>query len=534
MSSRPRLIADDRGFTMITIVVLMMILGVFSVGAWAAANGDFPGVRKDTDRKRAYEAAQAGIQWYSFQLQKDTNYWTYCADRSRVAEGVNVQGARTSWRTLPESRAQFAVELMPARGTGCTPGSGAVDTMLDQGVLRIRSTGRYGGVERQLVATFRRSAFLDYLWFTQWETQPPAAYTSSGGSPSWAQANCDKKRASRPSGCTAISFITNDGIKGPVHTEDDSLLVCGSPAFGRNLADKIEVARGSSAAGAFKAASGCSNGVTPTGTVVSPSRSLGLPDDNAALQNVADLRFSGNTCLDFQNGRVLAYPNQTRWGQPAGGGFPDYRLQLVCTGTPTAYALQPDTVIWVGNTSGGCSGAYNYYQKYNNPSSCGDVAVSGTYATNVTIGAANDIIVRGDLVHAGDALMGLVANKFVRVYHPVNPLGRDGSTDCTSNLLATPAVSRIDAAILATSGSFIADNWDCGAPLGSLTVFGAIAQYWRATVGTHVNGTATHGYLKNYLYDDRLKYREPPQFLDPVTSSWNLLRQSEQAPVRSG
>jgi hypothetical protein len=53
-------------------------------------------------------------------------------------------------------------------------------------------------------------------------------------------------------------------------------------------------------------------------------------------------------------------------------------------------------------------------------------------------------------------------------------------------------------------------------------------------VGTGSAASPASGYLKDYQYDDRLKYREPPQFLDPVTSSWNLLRESEQAPVLTG
>ena len=59
---------------------------------------------------------------------------------------------------------------------------------------------------------------------------------------------------------------------------------------------------------------------------------------------------------------------------------------------------------------------------------------------------------------------------------------------------------------------------------------GVIAQKHRGIVGT--GGSGGTGYIKNYIYDDKLKYRSPPYFLDPVQSSWRVLRQTEQSPAR--
>ena len=60
----------------------------------------------------------------------------------------------------------------------------------------------------------------------------------------------------------------------------------------------------------------------------------------------------------------------------------------------------------------------------------------------------------------------------------------------------------IDGAILTLAHSFFVDNYDCGGlPQGTLTVHGAIAQYYRGIVGQ----VGTSGYLKNYNYDDRLR-----------------------------
>jgi hypothetical protein len=104
----------------------------------------------------------------------------------------------------------------------------------------------------------------------------------------------------------------------------------------------------------------------------------------------------------------------------------------------------------------------------------------------------------------------------------------DGSgNNVTTGALRTMPAVRIDAAILSLQHSFIVDNYHRGAKLGKLTVNGAIAQQFRGPVGT----SAPSGYEKDYNYDDRLRHRSPPYFLDPVKASWNLVRTNEQVPA---
>ncbi len=49
-------------------------------------------------------------------------------------------------------------------------------------------------------------------------------------------------------------------------------------------------------------------------------------------------------------------------------------------------------------------------------------------------------------------------------------------------------------------------------------------------MGTSSGGSAVTGYLKNYNYDDRLRYQEPPNFLDPVESAWHVQRETLDFP----
>jgi hypothetical protein len=249
------------------------------------------------------------------------------------------------------------------------------------------------------------------------------------------------------------------------------------------------------------------------------SATLDMPPSNGSLAAVADYTYRGNTCLDFQSdGTIRAYNQSTASA-----------ASLMCTGSYTTIPSRAATVIYVDNTTAGCTADYDYNQMYNNPAACGDVMVKGTVPNAVTVASRNDIIIGNDLRRGTNGIIGLIANNFVRVYHPVNWSNGSCTGDATpASGLANP--NNIDAAILALNQSFIVDNWWCGGTHGNLNVTGAIAQRWRGPVGTSSNGVAQTGYVKNYVYDDRLRYTSPPQFLDPVQSAWGIMRMSEQAP----
>jgi hypothetical protein len=132
---------------------------------------------------------------------------------------------------------------------------------------------------------------------------------------------------------------------------------------------------------------------------------------------------------------------------------------------------------------------------------------------------------------SSDALLGLIANGFVRVEHDTNSFALSTvPSDPTCNNVS-PGDRRIDAAILTLLHSFTVDRYYCGNPIGKLTVNGLIAQKFRGAVGKNSGGSVVHGYLKDYAYDPRLAYRSPPHFLDPVKSAWHIHRYTEQEPA---
>ncbi len=236
----------------------------------------------------------------------------------------------------------------------------------------------------------------------------------------------------------------------------------------------------------------------------------------------------------------------------------------------------------------GYDGTYYNYAGHSSstvPDCEGDAFVSDATAAGsgisgqVTIAADNDVMITGNLqyTHCGSSFnstvngpcqynvsgtndaLGLVANNFVEVNHPVAPQCSTvhGTTscsgpsntllsECTSSQLGTPGAAlcdpgpnvTIDAALLALQHSFLVNNWPYGPAEQTLTVYGAIDQNWRGAVGTFGYSGIASGYVKDYDWDSRLMYVTPPFYLTPGTPSWGLVSSatnlSPSAPTCSG
>ena len=242
MSRRLHLSAEH-GFTMAAVMLILLATSILGAAAFAAVGTDIPFARDSQDRKQAYAAAEAGIEYYLYQLTRDNDYWTNCADVEDPGDGepspVNLEdpGAHRTWRTLTDTEAKFSIELLPAEGSDdCVKGE--EESMLNEnsGAFRIRATGMSRGVKRSIVTTLRRTSFLDYLYFTDYEASDPNSFASTDDQ-NRARTYCVQYRAIRNQNdwCrdnVNITFPTWDAIRGPLHTNDD-LLTCGSPDFGR-------------------------------------------------------------------------------------------------------------------------------------------------------------------------------------------------------------------------------------------------------------------------------------------------------------
>ncbi len=494
-------LSAEHGFTMLIAIGVLAVTTLLIAGMYIAINGDASLSQHDLDGKRAYSAAEAGANAYLYQLNQNPSYWSSCANDSLGK--TQVPG------TSPAQ--YYSYQVIPANGAGsCT--SNVIASLIDNatGSLRMEFTGYSGGptqVQRTLVASYRKLSPLDFLWYTVYEALDSSINGYSGCGVFY--------RAGRSSNCNIV-WANGDAMKGPMYTQDQ-YLIGGSATFGRGPADKIESLAPGTSASAVCSGNNC-GGATFLGTRVWSAPLVPLPSNNSQLETDAATYgkvFTGTTTITFPTGTTASVLNCPTTS---------------CTTTNVDLTQYP--LIYIANGTSCSPPAYDPFTATDPTSGCtGDVYVSGNYTTPVTIAAANNIIVTGNLtttesggLPSGNAVMGLVANQDVRVEHQLGaddsnaPCGQDNGTSI-SNL-------KIDAAILSLKHSFMVDNYNCGQPLGTLTINGSLVQNFRGAVGTTNNGTVVTGYVKNYSYDDRLAYLLPPYLFDIATGGWEVDRET--------
>jgi Tfp pilus assembly protein PilX len=521
---------SERGFTMILALGVLMVTALLSAAVFATVQGDATLTRADLNGKRAYSAAQAGLQAYLYALNSHGNsqWWETCSN-DLVATPTAVPGTSTG----------VTYSYKPV--TTCLT-SDPVGSLIDTatGTLRMEFTG-YSGTgcpassacqQRTIVASLRTLSPLSFLWYTVHETVD----TLIGGS------TCDRfyRASPGPSSSCDIYWVTGDQMNGPMYTQDQFLInPAGTPTFGRTLKDHIVSEVGTPGADDICASSTCQGDPNILGTrVTSPTPTVNLPSDNTNLLTDAQkhgLVVNGTTTLTVAGNTVTGVTCATAQASQCSA------VNMTLSGptpTPIIYATNvagcnpsysPTTVTY-DNTIGGNGPYKNDYW-----GACGDIYVSGSYSSPLTISAGNSVVITGSLTNStdptgttaptGSATLGLVATAYVRVMHSASPCPNGNPTN-------NPNVT-IDGAILTLTHSFFVDNYDCGGtPLGTLTVHGAIAQFYRGIVGQ----VGSNGYLKNYNYDNRLGLILPPYLFDLQNTAWTVFREtlcSSAAPASS-
>ena len=540
MSLLHRLRAQD-GFTMIIALGVMFVTGLILVAAFTVANGDVHSSHRSTLEKQAYYAALAGIQQYEAALQSEPNYWQTCTTlKSRVPEG---NSAAEEKKLEEEERGErYVVKPVPATGqSACSTESPFTSMIESKGAVantfRIRSTGTAGrqgskseSAERSVIASFGVTGFLQYVYYTNFETIDPALYENSNKSlaekcrgkyyKEWS------KETGKPCEAEVINWVTGDHTEGPMHT-NDAALVSGGATFGREKAepkDQVEINGGTYGSSAGCASSAKYYTTTKCYTEKGPTLTPPPTDESLEFYVEESNRLRGVSKLVLKGSEI-----KDTYYTLSGG----------------VYTKVEKTIPWPANgllyieSNGTCEFEYEYEKadtstEAEKEKGCANVYVEGVYEKSLTIASANDVIINGSIYPAsvsgklassgseatrptGTAVLGLIANNFVRVYHPCSGFSESGIKD-----------PWIYAGILATQHSFVVDNPGCGNQLGKLNVYGAIGQNYRGVVGT--SGSSGTGYLKHYEYDSRLATDEPPFFLAPLKAGWKIVRETAQSP----
>jgi hypothetical protein len=522
-----RVLETEGGFTMIIAIGVMFVTSLILVAAFTVANGDVQNSHVNAAQKQAYYAALAGVQQYEYLLQANPDYWQTCGQpESKLPE---------------EAEERYVVTPLVAStapvGTKACSTENPFGTMIETkgtiaNTFRIKSTGYAGGstkstgAVRSVIATFRVTGFLDYVFYTNFETVDPNLYSSSEKSTAEKCANKYYSEWSKEGlKCSVIEFGEGDEIEGPMHT-NDAADVTGDTRFGREghvPTDVVEINGGT-----YGSQAGCSSTAkyfTATKCYIKGPTLTPPPDDTSLAQYVESAyEYVGQTWIELKGEEMEV----TTYNQSTG-----------VAETKKGVKLPPNGLIYVTAGSGTCNSSFNSESadsatEQSETRGCATVYVKGAYKKSLTVAGEKDVVVTGSLYPSsvegklgtepentatkptGTAVLGLIASRYVRVYHP-----------CSSNTNQTGSFENpwIYAAILATSQSWIADNPGCGAREGHLNVYGAIGQNYRGIV-LHNNG----GYIKNYEYDDRLATDEPPYFLAPLKAGWKVVRETAPAP----
>lgn len=340
--------------------------------------------------------------------------------------------------------------------------------------------------------------------------------------------------------CAEIQWASNDVIQGPFHS-NDALQVNGNVLF----TDPLVETSWSNPPDTTKRWWGTG---TPSSSGYKPvyGASIPLPSGNSALLQYVEPDADGDATTPVGPGcyytgatRIIFTGTTMKVLSPYTTNAPSRCLDTSNRANEQTKNIPP--VIYVDSLGTSCAGGTSSgvgYPKSGESTSVGTTTdyscnrgtayVSGSYDTQVTVAAKDDVVVTGDVTDADNQtttnILGLIAGNYVWVYHPVTGSG--------SNLLST-GVYNLDAAMLALRHSFLVQNWNVGAALSTssstkLNVTGSIAQKFRGPVGTGNGVSASTGYLKNYVYDSRLLVLQPPYFLTPDASPWTVSQLSDK------
>lgn len=636
----------EEGSSLIAVIGISFVMLILVSAVLTSAFSGFRRSVESEDFHASLAAAEAGIADFIYRLNQDGNYWQY----QTTAASPDGNGALDGFVPLPgaSSNASFTY-------------STDITEIAAQGTVGLTVVGQVGDTQRQIDVTVRRRSFLDYLYFTDLETQDPGAMYITDATQTDMEDGSDgdsclvhryttgsPTRQSPP--CREIVFFGDgntgpgadrDRIRGPLHS-NDSLLIRGNPIFEGEATSSwrlpIETDEGpddpdldrcvgeryvvsGSANPEFQQSCIPSDGATPGPAYASP---LVLPPSNDEIRNetradvgrtgclltgptviqllpgqrmnvTSPMSQSGNCADDLVHSDPWDHYASTNLPLPANGvifvqNVPadpgDVNAVSGCTYPTNSAAFaevgwadaHPFAFQMSNNLEMYRSGGTNQYgrPRLNEGPNCraGDVWIWGETDGQVTIAAEGDINVVSDLTvvdRADNDVIGLVADNFVSVYHPVGcddvqsgnisasirarwlsgepspnsnawrdficapdasssqnenvaELFTGRSTDPLEDFNGSTPTSRyshdltIEAAILSINHSFRVSMWADGDEMGDLTVLGAIGQRFRGIVGL-VNTT---GYIKDYVYDERLRYLQPPHFIDPVASAWQV------------
>jgi len=516
----------DEGFAVVAVLFTGLMLTLFLLVAMTTVLRGAHLGRVDQDGKIAVAAAQAGIEDFVSRLNGDPDYWRLGNDdpanaafgAGRAVPGTGGIAGRYAYRVLSEfdETARTGVVRVLVTGTS-SPGEGR------------------SGASRSFTATVKPRTFLDFAYLSDIEVIDPVLTGADPACANYAYGPSDRTGLD----CPSIIWKAGDRVDGPVHS-NDALTIDSAVDFTNSRTESSWPAIEGADADT-KTWLGAATTLAGHRPVHAPA--LPLPEANTQLvthvaPDVDGDGIEGPGCYYTGATRIVLEGATMRVFSPSTSrtDTPDRCLSVASRSVEQVKPIPPVIYVDAGTepcatgdigypvpgeaVTAGAPDASAWGRTTNYDCRRGSVYVKGVVGTKVTVAAADDVVVTGDLTLAdggsGDDVAGLIAGNDVWVHHPVDSAGE--------NLAGAPVVSTIQAAILSLRHSFVVQNWDSGAPLGRLHLLGALGQKLRGPVGATNPGTGeTSGYLKDYRYDTRYQTVQPPYYLKPAANVWQVL-----------
>jgi len=544
----------------------------------------------DGNSLNAMQAAYAGAADYQSRLTNNNNYWQYGAGTSFTGTSTFPLGTGSN----------------PAFGTttggnwATVNGSNGLETyryevnnskFATTGAVQLRVTGRSGNQTRSLVATVRGTGFIDYLYFTDYESSNPAltGETQNGNnSLSCLSVHMTDPSYSTNTACDPVQFRAGDVLAGPIRTNDE-FTICGA-TFNQTVqstaADGVYNRPGGCGAPTFGQASPTSPQPAHVGTLIMPQTNQNMIQATRSDINVTPgCLYTGPTSISFNSDgsmQIISPWSKATQVTMASDGvtYTGGTMAAICgslsdlSSSTGARVTLSANLIFVQSVPGTTTSDPNYWAAGSQPSSPGSGAVVCSKSTTshgvTTTTYGNGLISPltqnypspteyvgsvGNLSTAspyycrnGDAFVSGTFHGALTIGAQNNlyVVGSITYADSTNDILGLVGQQEVAVWNPRTSGGTLL-KYASGA---NVTINAAIASNggtftvqnyaYGSPLGTltvlgsiaqewrgAVGTSAPTGFTKSYGYDQRLKNTAPPKFLQPVTTAFSISQQVE-------
>lgn len=466
MQRTPRL-SDDSGMAMVLVMGSMVTLMVLVLAALAYVMQSERFARHDQDYSSAMSAAQAGVDDYISQLNRNDRYYASVDCSNAALQGPRAAANSCGWGSSTPSG---WVPVEPGTTDATAPHfhySVDASKAMTDGTVMVTSTGRSKGVYRTIEAAVGKGGSTDFVYYTDFESADPANQISYPGGTRLEQCGALGNARAKyfwqgRTNCSEITFIANDTLDGRVFSNDSILSSNARFEMGIESANTrcLNVTANSNTWNQCLRP----NSTARFGKQPVYSSALYLQDTSAEFATHPGCHYYGATRIVFNaNGTMTVWSADSDTpGAQLAVPTPEGVTPSCGTGAALASAagatvpVPHDMVVYVASSGaerrqlrageiGGptnqklplgtfaeshlatprSADSYTYDLNMTDPTRLkgeGNLYVQGVLKGRLTVAAEQSVVVTGDVVLAGgkdgDDMLGLVATNSVEVMHP--------------------------------------------------------------------------------------------------------------------